>query len=95
MRGFSHQLGGITQMAYDKSQLMAFGDAIFKAGLAFQDGFQLTDDSDEILAVGMALVAAADEFKADPVAASLHVAARVADLAGDYAAPQPEPAAGE
>ena len=70
-------------MAYEKPQVVGLGDAIVAAGVAFSDGFQLTEDSDEVLAVGTALVTAADEFKEDPVAALLHVAGRIADVAGD------------
>jgi hypothetical protein len=78
-------------MAYDKNALIILGNSVVDAGVAFGDGFQLAEDSDEILAVVTSIVGSAGSFKEDTVAALLHLAGRITDLAGDIRRAQAQP----
>lgn len=70
-------------MAYDKTQVTALADSLFAAGVAFSDGIQLGDDSDEILAIIPAVVGAADEFQGDVAATIMYLGSRLLELGGD------------
>lgn len=70
-------------MAYNKQHPVNLADRMIDVGVAFGDGFQLTEDSDEIMAVVPAIVASADEFKEDTASALMHLGSRLMDKGAD------------
>lgn len=70
-------------MAYQKENVQELADKVMKVAEAFSDGFQLSDDSDEIMAVVPALVNASDEFKEDAASALMHLGARLLEKGAD------------
>jgi len=68
---------------YEKDQVLKLGDAVFEVGVAFSDGVQITDDSDEVLAVIPALLGAANEFKEDLPAALMHLGSELLEKGAD------------
>ena len=70
-------------MAYNKAHLQAMADALLNMGIAFSDGFQLADDSDEMMALVPAAINSADEFKEDLPSALMHLGGRLMEMGGD------------
>jgi len=70
-------------MAFEKENVFTLGDVLISAGVAFSDGFQLTEDSDEIMAVIPALMNSVDEFKEDFPSAIMYLGSQLMEKGAD------------
>jgi hypothetical protein len=78
-------------MAYEKAQVQALAQALFNMGVAFSDGVQLSEDSDEMLAVVPAAIGAADEFTADLASTLMYLGSKLLELGADLKRAQAGP----
>jgi hypothetical protein len=69
-------------MAYDKTQVFAFADAVFDGVHAVRDGVGV-EDTGAAISLFTALASCVDEFKDDTDAAALHFVSRLTDRFGD------------
>lgn len=77
-------------MAYEKANAHNLAVAFFNMGKALSDGFQLSQDSDEMMALVPAGLASMDEFKEDLPSTLMYVGAKLMDLGADLRRTQKE-----
>jgi hypothetical protein len=70
-------------MPYDPQHPANLADKVADMGIAFKDGFQLAEDSDEIMALVPAGLAAADEFKEDLPSTLMYIGAQLMKRGAD------------
>jgi hypothetical protein len=77
-------------MAYEKEHPQGLADAMINMGMAFSDGVQLTEDTDEMLALVPAGLNSADEFKEDAASTFMYLGGRMLEKAADLRRAQKE-----